>query len=83
MSAVRVFLEHFRGDLLPIYIGLAGVCGWLGMLTGIVALETGAGVPTSQRIISLSVVLSVTFGIVFPAGLPAAVVVGQWWRGEL
>jgi len=82
-TAIDAFLNHFRGDLFPIYLGLAGVCGWLGLLTGLVYLEVGAPADSMRRVMWLSMLLAGVFGVLLPIGTPAAAVAGQWWRGEL
>ena len=80
-GVLDAFLDHFRFDLLPIYLGLAGVCAWLGLLTGVVYLEAGAPVDSMHRVMSLSMLLVGVFGVLLPFGTPAAAVAGQGWGG--
>ena len=81
-GVVREYADKLRWDLLPVYIGLAGISVWLGMVT--VAFMT-VNVPEMETatLARLSMLLGVLFGVVFPFGPPAAAVAGQWWRGEL
>ena len=70
-AVVRAYVAHLRWDLLPIYVGLAGISMWLGAVT--VLLLSQAGVPSAETttIIRLTLVLGVTFGVLLPFVPPA------------
>ena len=67
---IQEFLSDFRTDLLPIYVGLAGVVTWLGVLTVIVLTEAGVPAAETERFMNLTGLLALTFGVVLPFGSP-------------
>jgi len=69
---IHEFLSDFRTDLLPIYVGLAGVVTWLGVLTMIVVTEAGVPTAETERFMNLTALLALTFGVVLPFGTPLA-----------
>ena len=80
---VSEYLDALRWDLLPIYIGLAGITLWLGVLTLVVLTEHG--VPAGETIVlgRMTLLLSILFGIVFPFGTPAVgVAAGRVWGDQ-
>ena len=81
---VREYLAALRVDLLPIYIGLAGLSVWLGMLTVIVVTEAGVAASETVLLQRLAAVLGVTFGVLLPFGTPAVGVAARrvWGDGD-
>lgn len=83
MSTVRdsldEYVSEFNGDILPAYISLAALIGWVGFITIWMFSENGGSVAAAERVATVTEIWMVVL-VAFPLASPALKIFGRRWR---